>query len=288
MATTISQGFTEFLQQLTPSNTEITRTSSHRQSILDCLKDNASITRIFQSGSYGSGTSIHNHSDVDYFVCNSMTITNSNSDYVLRRFREILSNRFQTTDVNVRTPGVSIQFAGGMEPNEIIPAYDCRDIAGYQTYWIADGKGGWMETCPEMHGDYVNDVDKRLKNKVKPLIRYLKAWKYYQNVPINSFYLEMKAAQYADGETEIDYIADMHNILQSLKKVNLASMQDPTSLGGYIYSCPTDVMKCDALSRIETALVRIKNVYDEKQAGKIEYAFNWLNKLFNSQFPSFG
>ena len=62
-----------------------------------------------------------------------------------------------------------------------------------------------MKSSPKAHTDYVKQEDERLKGKLKPLIRLLKAWKFYNNVPIRSFYLELRAAKYAESEKSIVY-----------------------------------------------------------------------------------
>ncbi len=62
---TVNQGFTTFLQRLTPTFGESTAAQSHRASIKACLESNFGMTHFFQTGSFGNGTSISRHSDVD-------------------------------------------------------------------------------------------------------------------------------------------------------------------------------------------------------------------------------
>ena len=81
------------------------------------------------------------------------------------------------------------------ETTEIVPADFYKLVDGNNIYEIPDGSGGWMKAGPKAHNQYVADVNKKLKYKVKPLIRFLKAWKYYCNVPISSFYLEIRGSK---------------------------------------------------------------------------------------------
>lgn len=67
----------------------------------------------------------------------------------------------------------------------------------------------------------------------------------------------------------------------------LAAIQDPMSISGYIYSCSTDAKKSDALSKLETALVRAQKARDAEEAEKIRDAFHWWNLVFNGLFPSY-
>ena len=68
MSKTLKQGFLIFLSRLTPNLTETNSLKSHRKSINDCLISSFRITNFFRTGSTGSGTSICNYSDTDYFV----------------------------------------------------------------------------------------------------------------------------------------------------------------------------------------------------------------------------
>ena len=60
-------------------------------------------------------------------------------------------------------------------------------------------------------------IDRQHKGKVKPLIRFIKAWKYYRDVPISSFYLEMRVAKYAEEEETIVYDIDIKRVLVLLR-----------------------------------------------------------------------
>ena len=57
-----------------------------------------------------------------------------------------------------------------------------------------------MFTAPESHKGYVDWVDEKHSGKVKPLIRFLKAWNFKRNAGIKSFFLELWAAEHADQE----------------------------------------------------------------------------------------
>ena len=47
-----------------------------------------------------------------------------------------------------------------------------------------------QQASPDAHNAYVASIDTKFGGKVKPLIRFIKAWKYFRDVPISSFYLE--------------------------------------------------------------------------------------------------
>jgi hypothetical protein len=177
----------------------------------------------------------------------------------------------------------------GSESTDVVPAeYLRNNDDGYLIYDIPDRAGGWMETSPDAHTDYVGNINTKLKGKLKPLIRFIKAWKYYRNVQMYSFYLEMKVARYALTEKSILYSIDIAQIFRLLLNEELSAMRDPARVSGYIYPCFSESMKEDALSKIETALRRADNAWEAEHKGKIQEAFYWWRLLFDDQFPSYG
>lgn len=288
MAKTVEEGFRIFHSRLTPTGGESEAAQRHRVSIETCLKNNFQITRFFRTGSFGNGTSIRGYSDVDYFASISTKNQKQNSDAILRAVRDALDKRFPNTGVTVRTPSVLVPFGTDVsEWTEVVPAYLEKYENDYLIYSIADGIGGRIRSSPDAHNAYVRTVDGKLSGKVKPLVRFLKAWKYYRNVPISSFYLEMRVAKYASGEKSILYSIDVKNVLKMLWDNQLAAIQDPIGISGSIYPCSTDAKKSDARSKLVTAMVRAEKAREAEEAEKIRDAFYWWNLVFADKFPAY-
>lgn len=172
------------------------------------------------------------------------------------------------------------------EDTEVVVADYRREESGFKVYEIADGNNSWMEVSPDAHNYYVSTVDKKHGGKVKPLIRFIKAWKYYRDVPIKSFYLEMRVAKYADAESSIVYDIDVKNILAMLRDNELAAMQDPMGVAGYIYPCKTEALKQDALPKLKTAATRAEKARESEVNKDTKTAFDWWRLLYNDNFPT--
>lgn len=290
MPRTIDEGFRDFLANLTPSDYESTAAKNHRASIETCLKVNFGLNRFFRTGSFGNGTSISGYSDVDYFASLPSSRLSWNSSYALTQVREALNRRFYSTDVYVDCPAVVCPFGSdAKESTEIVPARDIGKIgrSNYITYEIPDCSGGWRHSSPETHNAYVRAVDQKLNGRVKPLIRFIKAWKCYRSVPISSFYLELRIARYAEGEQTIVYDIDVKRVFSHLYDVKLAKMQDPMGISGYISPCSTQAKLDDAWSKLSTALSRAENALEAKNRGDFKGAFNWWNLVYDNKFPSY-
>jgi hypothetical protein len=289
MPRTINQGFLDFHSKLTPTPGESTAAKNHRASIEASLKANFSLTRFFRTGSFGNGTSIAGYSDVDYFASIPTTNLKNNSDTSLRMVRDVLAARFPYTGVKVSCPAVVVPFGSdAKETTEVVPAdYQYSTGSNDLVYHIPDCDGGWQLTSPDAQNEYVRKIDQKLSNKVKPLIRFLKAWKYYNNVPISSFYLEMRVAKYAQATSTIIYSWDVRDIFEHLFDIDLARLQDPQGISGYIYAASTQVKLDEAKSKVLTAYTRAKLARKEEEKGNIKDAFYWWNLLFNYEFPSY-
>ena len=289
MATrTVNQGFTEFHRKLTPTSGESAAAQSHRASIKTCLESNFGMTNFFKTGSFGNGTSISGYSDVDYFAVIPTKNLKANSTTALREVRDALATRFPNTGVRVSCPAVIVPFGTeAKESTEVTPADYIKATNGHNIYDIPDCSDGWMNSSPSTHNAYVRKIDGDLGGKVKPLIRFIKAWKYYQNVPISSFYLELRIAKYAEGESSIVYSIDVKNIFSYLDRIGLASMQDPKGISGYISPCSTATKLADAKSKLSTALNRAQKARDAENKDEIKEAFEWWNLLYNYNFPSY-
>ena len=285
MPRTIDEGFKDFLTKLTPSSFESEAAKKHRKSIEQCLKSKFDLLRFWRIGSFGNGTSISGYSDTDYMA--SMGDLTENSNVYLQKLKNALAERFPDTGVTVRCPSVKVPFGNlAKETIEIVPG-DLMSTEPNRIYDIPDCAGGWMKTSPDAHNAYVREINDKLSLKVKPLIRYIKAWKYYRSVPISSFYLEMRIAKYCEGESSIVYRLDIEYFLRRMLTGKLAKLQDPVGVSGYISPCSSQANLDDAMSKLKTAVTRAEHANQAQSDGDIKGAFEWWDKLYNYRFPSY-
>jgi hypothetical protein len=284
----VEEGFEDFLVKLKAKAPETEAAKRHRASIEACLINNFGLKRFVRIGSFGNGTSVSGFSDIDYLASIPAAKLTQSSTYSLSKIRDALEARFPRTGVHVNTPAITVPFGTyRSETTEVVPADFVDETNRYKVYEIADGSGGWMQISPDSHNDYVARIDQQLGGRVKPLIRFIKAWKYYRKVPISSFYLEMRVAKYADGESAIVYDIDMLRVLKSLWEHQLAMLQDPTGFSGYVAACKTDAQCEDALSKLYTAVLRAQKARKASIDGDTSDAFSWWRLLYDDAFPTY-
>ena len=285
MPRTVDEGFRDFLATLTPSSGETAAAAKHRQSIKECIYSNFGLNRFWRTGSFGNGTSISGYSDVDYMASIPRKNLNQNSTTSLTSLRDALATRFPNTSVRTACPAVVVPFGvSRSETTEVIPADYVAASGDNPVYDIPDCNGGWMRSSPDAHNSYVREIDQSLSHKVKPLVRFIKAWKYFRNVPVSSFYLELRVAKYASGESSILYAIDVERVFRELEKTGLAKIQDPVGVSGYVAPSNTEAQLDDAKSKLATAASRAAKA---NTAGSIKDAFYWWNLLFDGKFPSY-
>jgi hypothetical protein len=288
MPRTIGEGFQEFHDKLKLVRTESEAVKNHRASIKACMQNQFGMNRFFRTGSIGNGTNINGYSDTDYFAGIPRESLTDNSATTLRKVKEALQERFPRTNIFVSSPAVVVEFGEAQsETTEIIPADYLKTENGINIYDIPDGSDSWMKSSPTANNQYVTNVNSNLSFKVKPLIRFIKAWKFYNNVPISSFYLEMRVAKLISQEKAVLYTIDIKNIFKHLIDIDLVQMINPTGVGGYIQACKSETNKQDILSKLNTAYSRALKARGAEASNNIREAFNWWNLLFSSKFPSY-
>ena len=280
----ISQHFTDLLSKLTPSSAESASYVLHRTAIEAKLKSSFDVSITFETGSFRSGTGVRYHTDLDILASIPIAYQRDNSYNMLLAIKSALQARFGESSVYIRTPSV-VCFFSNNRVVEVTPGYYQYQAGdGSLVYKIPDFGGGWQIAAPAAHVAYVNNINNKLDKKVKHVIRLIKAIKYAQDIPVSSFYLEMRVAKYCGEQDTILYDLDVLYALNRLVNDGLAMMQDPVGIAGYIAPTSTEAQRVDALSKLTTARNRANNAVEAEKAGKHTEALGWWGKVFDRSF----
>src|SRR5713101_2599997 len=104
MPTDIATAFEEFANRLTTRSGETAAQAGHRISIDACLKSKLGMKSMFMSGSFGRGTNIPNHSDVDRFAIFPADLWETSSRATLVKLLNALRQRFPGTIARIDVP----------------------------------------------------------------------------------------------------------------------------------------------------------------------------------------
>jgi hypothetical protein len=280
---TINQHFLDFLAKLTPSTAEVGDYATHRNETQAKLEQYFNSDYVYETGSFKNGSGIRYYSDLDLLVSIPTASQRENSYNMLLAVKSGLQDRFPTSSIHISTPAVRITFSDNRSV-EVTPGYfQQQNTDGYNEYLIPDYGGGWQKAAPSAHIRYVTSINTSLSSKVKPLIRLIKAIKYYQDIPISSFYLELRTTKYCEGEEFINYEYDVCRVLNRLVADGLADMRDPAGISGLVSPCSTDNYKEVALSRLTTARDRARKAIDAEKVGNHTDALYWWKMVFGRE-----
>jgi hypothetical protein len=284
----VGEGFDVFFRRLTSTEAERQAAAGHRQSVEAAIKDALTVRTFRQTGSFWHGTGVRFHCDVDLLV----SIGNprpASSDTALTWIKNALLKRFPKTPIYVSRPAVVVDFAGGNQKWEVIPAFN-NGSGGTRVdvYDIPAASSGWIDSAPVEHIKYVSEVNDTaaIRGGAKKLSRVAKAWKYYNDVPISSFYLEMRAAEHMKTQNNFIPVWDLSLYLEGLEGHRLAAMTDPKHVAGRFYPCSSVAKKAEALLKLTAAATRARKAHEANNNGKTDEAFRYLNLLFNGHFPA--
>jgi len=282
---TIEQALTLFLQDLTPSPSHREASVKHRAGIESSLYGGLNVSSLREIGSYIHGTAVRNHSDVDLLVGINGSRPEK-SDTALDWVKAALKRNFPNAPISVDRPSVVIQVAGG-ERWELTPGFH-KLRRGIDIYDIPGVYGGWIEAAPTEHQSYVNGINSqaRIRGGAKELSRLVKAWKYFNEVPVVSFYLEMRAAEYMSTRQSYYSHLDICYFLEHLDDIGLAPMDDPTHATNYvIHGTGSFGYSHLAKLRLHAAAERAQRAVDAVSAGDLPEALTAYYLLFAEHFP---
>jgi len=266
---------------MTPDAAARSAAAKHRKEIEEWLMYDLDIIHMRETGSWHHGTALSGFSDVDYFV--SMRGTRpSSSATALEELRASLSRGIPGAYVSIDRPAVRLGYFEDGPAVEVTPAY-LRDTDDYDIP-DPDGTTGWIRSNPAVHLEYVDRAQKETYGRAKGLIRLVKTWKSWNNVPLSSFYLEMRTAQYALNNNPIIYDWDLRDFFKSLASSGLREMNDPTNYGRRITTGTSNFVDLIiAKNAVEQAVRLTRLAHEAAEDNDHSTAIRYLLALFNCE-----
>lgn len=280
MSATASSMLESLIRSMTPNEAARSDAAKHRKKIEEWLKTDLGILRMRETGSWHHGTALDGFSDVDYFV--SMRDSRpSSSTAALEDLRASLSRGMPGAYVSIDRPAVRLRYFEDGPDVEITPAY----IRETDDYDIPDPGGtGWIRSNPAVHLEYVDRAQQETDGRAKGLIRLVKTWKSCNNVPLSSFYLEMRTAQYALNNKPIIYDWDLRDFFKSLANSGLREMNDPTNYGRRIATGTSNLAESIIAKYAVEEAARLARLAREAAEDSDHYtAIYHLRTLFNCE-----
>jgi len=203
----VSKRFSDFLSNITLTQAQIDSGRGRRESVVQALnshywnsqhKTNNSLF----VGSWGKNTTVRPPRDVDVLFKLPRSVydrfalrTGNRQSQLLQEVKGVLASKFTNTNIKGDGPVVKVPFT----------SYDVELIPGFALtsgrYWICmtDNGGYYKEADYDAETGAVKVSNDQTSGKTRHLIRMMKRWQAYCNVPLKSFWLELLSIEFLFG-----------------------------------------------------------------------------------------
>lgn len=285
--------FNKLIARLQPTNVGVIKAKAHAQSIKARLQNSFKLKNHIFMGSTARQTAIKGYSDVDLLAVlprDALKWGNGwiSSDTFIRNVRNDLDNRFHATEVRRDKQAVVINFGGGAEPVDVVPAvfHEFKTAHKVPVFLIPNGDGGWLETVPAAHNNYIKAAMERSGGKLARTIQILKHWRNCRTppIPLASIHLELLLASSGICAGPKSYARCLFESFQLLHKRECRGLHDPTGLAGVLYAVHTDSQAERLVNAVGHALDHSKWALMAEGGKDWREAIRQWNIVFNGGF----
>lgn len=273
-----------FVERLIPADYDRITAATRKKELLAQIEHaGVEVVDMFEAGSFNHGTGVRDHADVDNMVWVRLAQKTQLPSSTLSRFRTALL-RLTARRVSVASPAVRIEY--WTAPYfEVVPAFINGTKGDVTVYDIPGRRDEWVQSAPKAHNDLVDEQNDRLGKRLKPLVRLLKAWKYHAGAAVSSFYLEMRATEYAKGESVIVYEIDLKRVLRTILSKDVADMNDPSGITGRVPACASDEDQRATSSAMRVALDDLERAEGHRKADDAMSYWISMSHVFGNNYP---
>lgn len=219
--TAVGVKFNTFLSNLELTSAQVEDARTKYNGVCNYLHDNYYSSSYNGStkllvGSYGKNTAISPPTDIDVLFLLPPTEYERYNSYsrngqsqLLQDVKNKLLARYSTTSMRADGQVVMVNFSSYFV--EIVPAF----LAQTGAYIIPNTTNGgtWKITDPNAEMSSLTSSNKRSNGNTIKLIKMVKAWKHYCNVPIKSLIIELSAIDFLSRWQYFDKTSVYHDYM---------------------------------------------------------------------------
>jgi hypothetical protein len=299
---TVSERFQTLLGQIAVSKGESDGYTTHQYGVRQAIAAEYPGSECHVIGSHARGSAIGGTSDLDVLarlaIGDLRRSSTSNelvsSDTALANVRRRLAARFPRTEIGRDGQAVVIGFADGARDVDVVPAawngmIDVTALGAKRpAFYIPDGQGGWVQTAPQAHNDYLANADARAGGRLKFVAQLLRRWRSSRatKLPMLTFHAELVLANDEVCVRPRSYAQTLADALATLSRRGGRSLQDPLGISGYIPIASTDAKRLEVVNALAHAADHAANAVSFEQRGQLADAYAQWSLVFNGKFPS--
>ncbi len=287
----VSERFDKFLSNIKLTDQQIEDGKTTHQGIVSCLNrrywnsnsltDNAKLV-----GSWGKFTRVRPPRDID--ILYQLTYedytrfeqrSGNRQSQLLQEVKEVLAATYFNTDIRGDGQVVSVPFSSCFV--EVVPAFKLTD----GKYWVCDtNDGGRYKTFdPDAEKANIELSNQSTKNNTRDLIRMLKCWQDYCDVPLKSFIIELLVIDFLRtwehrGKTTVYYDYMVRDFFAWLKSMSQWAWVTVPGTNETLY------LAGDWKIKVETAYSRSVKAC-QYESSSPAYAGSEWQKIFGIKIP---
>lgn len=299
---TVAERFHKLLASIAVTRREADGYAVHQYGVRQALADEFPGAVCETVGSHARGSAIGGTSDLDLLArlpIGALRRSSSSNELVssntaLGNVRQRLLARYPSTSIGRDGQAVVVSFAGGARDIDVVPAVWAGMIdvpflgAKRSAFYIPDGAGGWMQTAPQAHNEYIASANVRSAHKLRFVAQLLRHWRRCRapSVPMLTFHAELVLAQEGTCAAVTSYSRLMADAFNVLARREGRALQDPLSISGYIQIASTPPKRSEVAKALAYAAEHAAKAVMLEGAGRLSDAYGQWSLVFNGQFPS--
>ncbi|MHA1456123.1 MAG: SMODS domain-containing nucleotidyltransferase [Promethearchaeota archaeon] len=293
MPSTVNEAFDEFRRSLEPTESEKeniqTRHSFLRQTFNNKIWNDPRV-HSFLSGSYARKTQIRPINDVDIIILFNIEEYwdefRYNPKALLNFSAEKLRETYPNQKIIIQSHSIGIEFSS--QPNvDVIPGF----IEDYEEeiLLIPDyDYNSFIQTSPTLHKAILSEANKKLGNKLIPLIKMMKCWrnkiKYETKIKFKSFHLEVFLMNILISEFR-NYPQGIYQVFSNAGDELEKKCYDPADLSGRLDSYLSYQEKQTLIDIFDNTSEKIEEFLNLKMKGADQDAIKGWREIFGPPFP---
>ena len=245
------------------------------------------MTYLAPYGSIGHGTNVSEYSAVDCFAVIPKSRLFESSGESLAAMKEAIVQKLPDAYITEGRPVLAIPFGEARsERHHIVPAFRQGSTGDHDLIAVPAPSDRWVGICPAAHSIWINDMDQKLNQNLKPFIRIVKAWSHYNKNPIWSYYLELCVADFLKKDTGIVYSSDLSNFFKYMMGRRLDPFEATEGCTEPVYG--TSIAdKPAALEALRQAVKFSEQARTWETRGNIHEAYYYWRKMFDWRFAAY-
>lgn len=251
----------------------------------EVLQEGSTSSTSYLVGSYGKNTAIRPPSDIDIlFIMPSNLFAKYDQDSgngqsrLLQDVKNVLLRTYSNTDIHGDGQVVCVNFT----------SYAVEVVPAFSTYWDyykfpdTSNGGSWRHTDPKAEKSALSESNSEANGNTIRLIKMMKRWKQYCNVPLSSFAIELTVVDFLStyeykSKTAMYYDWMVRDYLKYLTQHNCSSYDIPGIVETYSIGD-------DWSSRADTAHGRAKKACSYESNNEHRLATIEWKKIFGDDF----